>query len=224
MFRFTITTLNDSGHGSVQRLSDFTLPLAGTVTGTVTDTDGDSWFYAELIAPVTYTAPAIGAAAGPPVRPVTDVVLRPHYLDEQPSPGMTAFPMDFAVVLDPAMRNSRVIDLNRVDFIAVVEVDDAGPEVEIVPVPGEEQTPAQPAVNGAARAVQTPPAAPPVSAPAAQPAPVPAPGSSTPAAAAPSSTGPSHSSRGRAASTSVLSRPLIRPYLGPYLGPYLAPL
>ena len=35
MFRFTITTLNDSGHGSVQRLSDFTLPLAGTVTGTV---------------------------------------------------------------------------------------------------------------------------------------------------------------------------------------------
>lgn len=128
MFRFVISALRESGHGSVQRLTEWTLPISGTAGEDITDSDGDSWFYTELDAPISYMMPAaVGAMSGPGTTPVTEVLLRPHFLDEQPTPGMRSFLMDFAVVLDPSMRASGVIDLNRVDYIAVVEVDDAGP-------------------------------------------------------------------------------------------------
>lgn len=141
MLQFIITAVREGNRGSVERLSDWSLPVAGNLGGSLPDSDGDSWFYSTLATPISYTMPTgVGVGGGPTAVPVTDVVLRPHYLDEQPSPDMRGFLMDFAVVLDPAMRESGVIDLNRVDFIAVVEVD-AVREGEEAPVSPAAPTP-----------------------------------------------------------------------------------
>jgi hypothetical protein len=141
MLQFIITAVREGNRGSVERLSDWSLPVAGNLGGSLPDSDGDSWFYSTLATPISYTMPTgVGVGGGPAAVPVTDVVLRPHYLDEQPSPDMRGFLMDFAVVLDPVMRDSGVIDLNRVDFIAVVEVD-AVREGEEAPVSPAAPTP-----------------------------------------------------------------------------------
>lgn len=125
MFQFIISAVGEAANGSLERLSQWTLPVSGQVIDTLPDTDGEGWLYATLDAAAPYTVPApAGTEEDARTVMVTDVLLRPHFLDEEPSPGMRSFPMDFAVVLDPAMRESGVIDLSRVDFIGVVEVDE----------------------------------------------------------------------------------------------------
>ena len=126
MLQFIISAVRENNRGSVDRLSNWELPISGEIGGSFPDTEGDTWFYATLDTPLGYTMPSgMGGGNGSTPTQVTDVVLRPFYLDENPSPEMREFPMDFAVVLDPKMRETGVIDVNLVDFIAVVEVDGA---------------------------------------------------------------------------------------------------
>lgn len=123
MFRFTGTRLYESSSRAV-RMLDGNLPLTGESIASLTDPDGDAWFWAILDTPMTYRVPSgISAGSGTSFSEITEVVLRPHYCGEMPSPGMRNFPMDLAVVLNPDMRQSGAIDPNQLDFIAVVEVD-----------------------------------------------------------------------------------------------------
>lgn len=144
MLQFVISAVRENNRGSVDRLSNWTLPISGEIGGSFPDTEGDTWFYATLDTPLGYTMPSgMGVGNGSSPTPVTDVVLRPFYLDENPSPGMQAFLMDFAVVLDPGMRESGVIDVNLVDFIAVVEVDDAAVHGNVPAGPAPDVEPAR---------------------------------------------------------------------------------
>ena len=144
MLQFVIAAVRENNRGSVDRISNWTLPISGEISGSFPDTEGDTWFYATLDTPITYTMPSgMGVSNGSSPTQVTDVVLRPFYLDENPALGMRAFPMDFAVVLDPEMRESGVIDVNLVDFIAVVEVDDAAMHGEIPAVAADVDPPVE---------------------------------------------------------------------------------
>lgn len=145
MSRFTVSSLRDGSRGSIQRLTAWTLPITGKMAERVNDTAGEPWFYATLDEPLDYRMPnGIRTATGSSQVSITDVVLRPHFLGEEPTPGMQAFPMDFAVVLDPGMRTSKsTIDLSRIDFIAVVEVDAAAEHTPAEPSPEAESASAE---------------------------------------------------------------------------------
>jgi hypothetical protein len=143
MLQFVISAVRENNRGSVDRLSNWELPISGEIGGSFPDTEGDTWFYAALDTPLGYTMPSgMGGGNGSSPTQVTDVVLRPFYLDENPSPEMRAFPMDFAVVLDSTMLESGVIDVNLVDFIAVVEVDGAMVHSDILAAAAPDVAPA----------------------------------------------------------------------------------
>lgn len=123
MFRFTGSRLYESSSRAV-RMLDGNLPLSGEAVASLTDPDGDPWFWAILDIPMTYRVPSgISAGSGSSSSEVTEVALRPHYSGEMPSPEMRSFPMDLAVILSSDMRATGAIDPNQLDFIAVIEVD-----------------------------------------------------------------------------------------------------
>ena len=124
--RFIIGALRAGHYGATEQLAE-ALPAAGETVDILPDTSGDGpWFYSILDEPLKYRTPSgeDQDAAGPYTW-ITDIVFRPHNAGELPSFGMRAFPVDLAVVLDPHMRESATVDLERIDFIAVVEIDDA---------------------------------------------------------------------------------------------------
>ena len=129
MSRFVIGALRAGHYGATEQLAE-ALPAAGETVDILFDTSGAGpWFYAILDEPVKYrTAAGEDQDAAGPYTWVTDLVFRPHTVGEQPSFGMRAFAVDLAVVLDPYMRETAIVDLDHIDFIAVVEIDDADHE------------------------------------------------------------------------------------------------
>ncbi|MDA0250713.1 MAG: hypothetical protein O2892_07640 [Actinomycetota bacterium] len=129
MSRFTIGAPRADHYGATEQLAD-ALPAAGETVDILADNTGAGpWFYAVLDEPLKYRTSAGDEYDGAgPFTWVTDVVFRPHNPGDQPSFGMRDFPVDLAVVLDPHMRESQVVELDRIDFIAVVEIDDADHE------------------------------------------------------------------------------------------------
>lgn len=127
MSRFHIAALRTSGEGSDELAAR--LPL----TGSTLDMRGDQfgggpWFYAVLDDPIaTHPAPESAMVW------LTDVVFRPYNEGEMPSFGMRSFPVELGLVLDAGMRDEQIVDLDRVQMVAVVEIDDADespPETE----------------------------------------------------------------------------------------------
>lgn len=126
MSRFIIGALCADHHGATEQLAA-ALPLAGETVEILSDTAGAGpWFYAILDEPLKYRTPSGEWQDDTGLYTlITDVVFRSHNPGQQPAFGMRAFPVDLAVVLDPHMAERAVVDLSCIDFIAVVEIDDA---------------------------------------------------------------------------------------------------
>jgi hypothetical protein len=115
--------------------------LSGETVDVRSDDRGDGPLYlARLHDPVQYRLPEDGLSG--PVVPssvrlerdergpflwVTDVVFHAHGPGREPSAGMRSFPVDLAVVVDPTLVEDTHVDRTKIQYVAVVEIDDADP-------------------------------------------------------------------------------------------------
>ena len=124
MSRFIITAVRASSAAGDELANR--LPLAGASIDMRADQHGlGPWFYAVL----EEVVPAFVDGVDEPLW-LNDVVFRPYNEGEMPEFGMRAFPVELGYVLDPALREAPIVDLDQVQMVALVEIDDADNDVD----------------------------------------------------------------------------------------------
>lgn len=113
------------------------LPVSGYTVGALSSVQGDEQFIcANLDQPVKYRfstefntgrcqPPRLDSDEHSPFLWVTAVVLQAHMPGERPRAGMLAFPVDLFYVVDLSLGADAFLDANKIDHVAVVEIDDA---------------------------------------------------------------------------------------------------